>query len=494
MQVALCVNLTKTCPELAREARVSAEVDLHRGIVETVLDGIITIDEHGTVESFNPAAEHIFGYRADEVIGHNVKLLMTEPHVQRHDTYLQRYCTTGQARIIGTGREVQGRRKDGTFVRIHLGVSAFQSPAGRRFVGLIRDLTEQRTAERQRDRFFSMSRDLLCTANFEGFFVTVNDAWTEALGWERHELLAHAFTERIHPDDVERTTEELAGLARGEATQRFVNRYRHKEGCFHWLDWTAVSVPDEGLIYASARDVSAAKEVERLKDEFISAVSHELRTPLASILGSLRLVEGGAAGALPAQAAHLVQIASRNSARLNLLIDDILDIEMIATGQAVKLKLADHALNALVEAALESNQAYGDLHGVSFACTPSSEQLLVHVDADRFQQVMANLLSNAAKFSPRGSVVEVRVLRRDALARVLVDDQGSGIPAEFRDHVFTRFSRAADASQVSGTGLGLAISKSLVELFGGTIGFQPSSRGGTTFFIDLPAQEEGDHA
>jgi CheY-like chemotaxis protein len=225
-----------------------------------------------------------------------------------------------------------------------------------------------------------------------------------------------------------------------------------------------------------------------MKDEFVSTVSHELRTPLTSIQGSLGLVANGVTGALPTAAKPLVDIAYKNCGRLILLINDILDSEKIAAGK-MKFTLKEQDLQPLLEQAIESNRAYGAQFGVRFETGELAPGARVEVDADRFNQVMANLLSNAAKFSPTGDVVTVSVQRNaPGRVRIAVSDRGQGIPAEFRDRIFQKFSQAdsSDRRAKGGTGLGLNISKAIVEKHGGVLSFASDAGEGTSFFVELP--------
>jgi signal transduction histidine kinase len=237
-------------------------------------------------------------------------------------------------------------------------------------------------------------------------------------------------------------------------------------------------------------DITESKKVERLKSEFISTVSHELRTPLTSIRGALGLLAGGVAGVLGDSARQLLDIALKNSERLTELINDILDIEKIESGK-MKFELAPHAIGALVEQAIVANQAYAHTHGVRIEASGQLASVQVRVDAGRFAQVMANLLSNAAKFSPRGGVVEVAAVADAQRVRISVADHGAGIPESFRDRMFQKFSQAdgSDTRAKGGTGLGLAITKSIVEGMGGEISYVTQAGQGTTFFVDLARAE-----
>jgi CheY-like chemotaxis protein len=216
-------------------------------------------------------------------------------------------------------------------------------------------------------------------------------------------------------------------------------------------------------------------------------VSHELRTPLTSISGSLGLLLGGAAGTLPEGAVRLLSIAHSNSKRLVRLINDILDIEKIESGQVVfNFKRVD--ILALVEQVIEANRAYADGFGVRVRLDPASLHGNVPADPDRLAQVITNLLSNAIKFSPQGGEVIIATELRAGLMRISIRDHGSGIPAEFKPRVFEKFAQAdaTDTRQKGGTGLGLSIVREIVVRLGGEVGFADADGGGTAFNVDLP--------
>jgi len=186
-------------------------------------------------------------------------------------------------------------------------------------------------------------------------------------------------------------------------------------------------------------------------------------------------------------ACALIEIARNNSERLVRLINDILDLEKIEAGQ-MRLELAPHELGPLVEQAVAANRAYAEQFGVSYALSVHCPGCCARVDADRLMQVMTNLMGNAAKFSPRGAEVELRLMRDSGRVRFLVSDRGPGIPAAFRDKLFAKFSQAdsSDTRRKGGTGLGLSISKAIIEAMGGRIGFESREGAGSTFFFDLP--------
>jgi PAS domain S-box-containing protein len=263
------------------------------------------------------------------------------------------------------------------------------------------------------------------------------------------------------------------------------------DGQPRWLSTTKVPIKNDtgqviGIVGMS-RDITARQEIDRLKSEFITTVSHELRTPLTSIRGSLGLLAGGAAGEISPAAKKMVDIAYKNSERLTRLVSDILDIERIEGGK-LAFQIAPLDLTCLVEQAIEANSGYGEQFGVTFVLTGSMPGACVQGDSDRLNQVLTNLLSNAAKFSPAGGAVEIAVTRPDQLLRVSVTDHGPGVPEAFRARIFGKFAQAdgSAARQNSGAGLGLSIAKAIIERHGGRIGYTSEIDQGATFFVDLP--------
>jgi len=477
------------------------ELRLH-AVLDGVLDGIITISELGVVESFNKAAERIFGYGNEEVVGNNISMLMPEPYRSEHDSYLQNYRSSGIKKTIGIGREVVGRRKDGSMFPLDLSVTEVLLRGERVFIGVLRDITERQAAIQEVSRFKGIldnTRDMIFMFDPKSFhFVYLNNGMVEVFGYSRQEFMTMRAWE-ISPQLPEH-------LFRAHVAPLL-------EGGKPWLKYEAIHLCRDGrelpvevslqlveegrgnhLFVAVSRDLTERRKVDTLKNEFISTVSHELRTPLTSIRGALGLVRGGVAGVLPEQAKSIIEIAYSNTERLVRLINDILDIEKIASGN-MQFEMVKTELMPLVEQAVDANRSYGARFQVRFRLVDGRPGVSALVDTDRLAQVMANLLSNAAKFSPPNDEVIVRVTSSGGMIRVAVSDHGCGIPEEFREKIFQKFSQAdsSDTRQKGGSGLGLSITKALVEGMGGVIGFESIPGQGTTFYFDLPDADAQGH-
>lgn len=238
------------------------------------------------------------------------------------------------------------------------------------------------------------------------------------------------------------------------------------------------------------RDVAARKNLERQKDDFIASINHELRTPITSIIGSLRLVTAGALEPVPPRVRDLLLIAEKNGERLLTLVNDLLDSAKLDAGR-LSLDKKPTPLTGLLTDAVERCRGFGLQFEVGLTLAPpdnATAEVVVDIDRERIIQVVANLVSNAVKHSSRGATVLVASRLEGDRVRILVSDTGPGIPEEFHDQLFERFTMtvAGDGKRRPGTGLGLAIAKGLVEAHGGTIGFTSKVGVGTTFWFELP--------
>lgn len=236
-----------------------------------------------------------------------------------------------------------------------------------------------------------------------------------------------------------------------------------------------------------AQDITERRRIDQMKSEFVSTVSHELRTPLTAIAGALGLIVGGALGEIPETAKQMINIAHKNSQRLTFLINDLLDMEKLVAGK-MHFDMKQQLLMPLIEQSLDDNRTYGAARRVTLLLNSAAPDVVVYVDSQRLLQIMSNLLSNAIKYSPEDDSVEISVQTHENMVRVRISDHGHGIPADFFEHIFSKFSQAdsSNTRQKGGTGLGLAITRELVERMGGTIGFDSVENQGASFYVDFP--------
>lgn len=249
-------------------------------------------------------------------------------------------------------------------------------------------------------------------------------------------------------------------------------------------------VDDQGHVtgvISLIQDVSERKRIEKMKSEFVSTVSHELRTPLTAMRGSLELLLGGVMGPFSPDVAKMLHTANNNTLRLLKIINDILDMKKIEAGD-FDFSFSEKSIMPEIEEAIEMNKTYASQFNVEYVITQRLDNKKIFIDKFRFSQVMANLLSNAAKFSPKGEKVKVSVTQNGKMARIEVTDVGEGVAKDFQEIIFNRFtqSNSSNTRNTGGTGLGLAISKVIIDKLNGEIGLNSEEGKGSTFYIELP--------
>lgn len=361
---------------------------------------------------------------------------------------------------------------------------------------IFEDVTDRKRAEvnlRNLSNALESAVEGIAQIDTRGCYVGANHAYAEMLGYEQEEIVGMECKISIHSEDLEKVTyayQEMLNKGKSEVEARTLR----KDGSI--FDRQIVMVKNcnqDKLIghYCFVKDISDRREVERLKDEFVSVVSHELRTPLTSIRGSLGLVANGVLQAQPEKAQRMLEIAVNNSDRLIRLINDILDIERIESGKVMMNKqICDAAL--LMTQSTEVMQAMAEKAGVTI--TTNSVSARLWADADRIIQTFTNLLSNAIKFSPPGSTIsftaKVGNEQTENITQIVfeVKDQGRGIPEDKLEAVFGRFQQvdASDSRKKGGTGLGLAICRSIVQHHDGNIWVESVLSQGSSFYVSLP--------
>ncbi len=520
----------------SRSRRLRAEKQLReqhahmQALVNSGSYGILSTDQNGVVRLFNPAAEEMLGHKAENLVGRKAAEVLACIHDEEELERRRQGLSEKHGRpvrgvelftlpLTGTGSDRVWTliRENGQRFPASVTVSPMHGKDGTfyGYMAILNDITERRRMERELSESNALFKAVINGTEFaifaadaSGKISVFNRSAEKLLGLESLQVVgqdAVNLMQALLPEEVEARTRKLVEKygRPPEGVELFTLPL--PEDSAYGQEWTlmrpdgkAVSVAmtvslmrdsRENVIgsVALARDISELKANERLKKEFISTVSHELRTPLTSIRGALGLVAGGATGKLPEKAEELVKIAHRNSERLVHIINDILDIDKIESG---RLTLYPRPLETgeFLTQVVEVNRPYADKHGIRFVLSTAPEDVWVTADPERLTQVITNLLSNAAKFSPEGSEVRVRAERRDHMLRISVEDDGPGIPEEFRPRLFDKFSQAegADSRRYEGTGLGLNITKQLVEAMRGSISFETETGKGTVFHVDLP--------
>jgi PAS domain S-box-containing protein len=473
-----------------------------RAILENAVDAIITIDENGLIEDFNQAAIHLFGYEADELEGGNVSQLMPEPYRSEHDDYIRRYMKSGKSNIMGRTRELQGQTKDGVIFPINISLSELKLENKHLFIGMIRDLTEEKRLEEDRNRFFSISLDMLCIANFKGYFVQLNPAWQTVLGFTREELLAKPFIEFVHPDDNEKTVQEVQRLMKGGEMIGFENRFRTKSGEYRWFLWTASASSARQLLFAVARDITdikkaadelqAAKETaegaSQAKSQFLASMSHELRTPLNSVIGFANVMLKTKNGELEEKRRTYLEKIHSNGLHLLELINDVLDLSKIEAGKT-EVVLTKVDVSKLIRQTIEQLEVQVQDKDMKLRIRIPKNVKAIQSDEGKLKQVLINLIGNAIKFTDKGSVeVKLHTARQTGVpTRIDVKDTGIGIPEDRLATIFEPFSQAESGTsrKYGGTGLGLTISHSLCEMMGYRLTVDSKVDEGSTFHIQF---------
>ena len=371
--------------------------------------------------------------------------------------------------------------------------------------GVIQDVTESKRQQQaliESEQTFRKALENAVVGNAlvapDGRWLTVNNALCTLVGYSEKELLEGGSALIRHPEDRWSLQETVAALMSGAtsvvATER---RMRHRDGHHLWVQvcaslvTTSSGAPD--YLVVQFQDLTERKRAEMIKDEFVSTVNHELRTPLTSIFGALRLLGATTTGMLDEKSARLLDIAQNSCQQLTRLVNDILDIEKISAGK-LDYRLETLAAGPLIKDIINRHVIIADSYGIRFNVELKLDDLAIRVDPNRFNQALVNLLSNAAKYSPVGSVVEIRAKREGTTAiRISVTDFGPGIPPAFRSQIFGRFAQADNSTtrQAGGSGLGLNITKTLIEAFGGTVSFDSIEGQGATFHFVLPSQDLG---
>jgi PAS domain S-box-containing protein len=358
-----------------------------------------------------------------------------------------------------------------------------------RMLGVTFDITERKHAEEQFRLAIEAAPTGMLLMDRKGSVVLVNAQIEKLFGYPRCELLGQPM-EILVPERFRAGIPDYRSGSFSAPAALAAKLYGlRKDGSEVPIEigLNPLLTSEGEFILSSIVDLSQRLEIERIRSEFVSTVSHELRTPLTSIRGSLGLLESGAMGALPDKAAEMVTIAYKNSGRLVRIINDILDISTIDAGK-LALQMRIVTLAELLQQSVEANAGFAEKCEVRFVLEQVSVNDRVMADPDRLMQVVANLLSNAAKFSPPGADVLIRVRPGSTTMRIEVEDSGAGIPEEFKAHIFARFAQAdaSAARRFEGTGLGLSIARKLTEAMGGSIGFDSVVDQGSLFYIELP--------
>jgi len=476
----------------------------YRQVVENSLGFVFTCSMEGRFTSLNAFTAETLGYRAENLTGHAVAELLDSPGTAAFQDCLQ---------TLKTADEWQGalalRRSDGVYRRIAFRSRRMELPGEPPFIlnhGM--DVTEQHEAEealhlamRQRELILESVGDGIYGIDLEGRLTFINQAAARTLGYTPEQLKGRDLHEIIHHSHADGTpyakanSPILEGMRRHETIRMRDEVFWCKNGASIPVEYSASPLIEDGQIsgmVVAFQDVSERRRLEKMKDEFISTVSHELRTPLTSLRASLGLISSGSLDKRPEKQRQMVEMAICNCDRLVRLVNDILDFDSVERG---KLPLDRRGVEAvdLLRRAADVAHAAASQANVNFRIDAPPAPVVA--DAERILQVLNELVANAIKFSPPGTVIRLTAKAPAAGSSGCgevcfgVEDQGCGIALEKLERIFERFQQGdgSDSRALGGTGLGLALCRSIVEQHGGRIWAESTVGQGSRFLFTLPA-------
>jgi PAS domain S-box-containing protein len=486
-----------------------------QSILSSADDAIFSKDLNSTVTSWNNGAERLFGYRPDEIIGKPITVLIPPDHVDEEMHILE--CLRRGERI--EHYETRRRRKDGVILDVSLTISPIWDRLGR-IIGvskIARDITERRRLQRAEvaesflGALVESAEDAIISKTLDGIVTNWNPAAERLYGYTAAEMIGQPIMILIPSDHSDEEGEILRRLRRGERIQHYETQRRRKDGRIIEVSQTISPIRDSlgraiGISNIT-RDVTdqkaaerreraalleaqeakrQAEEANRAKDEFLATVSHELRTPMTAIIGWSRMLITGQLSLERQQKA--IEIIDRNARAQAQLIEDLLDVSRIVSGR-LRIEFNPVDLGNVIAAAVEAARPAAEAKRIRVQTILSSGAGPVRGDADRLQQVIWNLLSNAIRFTPEDGFIRIELQRSESQVELRISDNGIGIKPDFLPHMFERFTQADPSitRHSGGLGMGLAIVKSLVELHGGVVTASSNGEGkGSTFTVKLP--------
>jgi PAS domain S-box-containing protein len=491
------------------EEELRASEDRYRVLAETASEAIIMIDQDSKILFVNPATEEIFGYRREEILGQELTILIPPELRPRHLAAIRRYLETGRRRLNWKGVELPGLRKNGQKVSLEIAFGELVRNGRHLFIGYVRDISKRKRAEAEREHLIDQlaaERSRLRTVierapagiilyqGTRGERVVANRRAEELFGRQiRPEGGVSQYIGQIfHPDGRPFTFEELVSVRalHGEAVVGEEGSIRQPTGREVNAIVSAAPIRDsEGKLIGAVvvfEDISRIRELEREREEWTSVIAHDLRQPVTVIDGYARLLARDAEQYPPEVRTRIEHILA-SVTQLNRMIADLLDVSRI-DARRLMLDCRPVDFPALVRAVVERTATLTAGHPVRVTVAGAIPPL--EIDSGRIEEVLGNLLSNAAKYGYPNTDIVVDVERRDADVEVAVTNQGQGIAPEELPKLFQCFYRTpqARAAGVAGVGLGLYITKGLVEAHGGRIWAESSPGQMTTFHFTLPVR------
>ena len=425
------------------------------------------------------------GYTADEVIGQPASLLYFS-----EDRHLFDDIRNGLDHGRPWSGETRLRRKNGKFMWTLTTILPRLNRKGalEGSISIRTDITAAKIASEQKDLFTLLDGlgDEVYMVDVDSLVYTyMNRAALARVGWAKHEYHGKTLTEHNPSLDEAELREKLEPLTSG-AVEQLISSERIGNRPYDVRCNLIKSSDGSQRLVVVMRDTSDQEKHEQAKSELLSTISHELRTPMTSIKGAMGLLLSNAAGDMSDKARSMLSIAHRNADRLVNIVNDILDVEKIAAGQ-MEFDLKPAPLVNVLDEAIAANEPFASRFDVTVEKKNFLPKAIANYDFGRTLQVMTNLLSNAAKFSPPGGKIVVSMEETDDYTRISVRDFGKGIPVDIQPRIFQRFVQAPGQTRgVNGTGLGLNICQLIMKEQHGEIGFVSVEGDGTTFNVDFP--------
>jgi PAS domain S-box-containing protein len=485
-----------------------------RLIVEAAPNAIVVIDEQGRIVIVNSQTERLFGYAREELVGQPVELLVPERFRGSHPDLRRSFFIDARARPMGAGRELFGLRKDGSEFPVEIGLNPIRTNNGMLVLSAIVDITERQRAERRFRLAIESAPSGMVMVDGNGSIVLVNSQAEKLFGYSRSELIGQSVEmlvpERFHhhhPAYRQGFFQQPESRPMGAGRDLFGRR---KDGTEFPIEIGLNPIEtDEGIFALSAIvDITERKQLERelhlrledlatadrQKDEFLAMLAHELRNPLAPIRNALQVLDLPTADVRMQQRAK--EMMSRQLQHLVRLVDDLLDVSRIITGR-VELRKERFDLNAAIARAVETAEPLIDARGHKLVLSLPERPIPVYADLVRLSQVISNLLTNAAKYTPKPGRIWLSAEQAGTDISIRVKDEGIGIAPEMLERVFDLFVQAdATPSRAQGgLGIGLTLVRRLIEMHEGSVSVTSGGLGqGSEFLVRVPAAESTQEA